>query len=257
MPWTFAHPAAVLPFARLTGPRALSPLALAVGALGPDLPYYVPGNELAWTAHKAHGVVLIALPAALLVYTLVRWLRRPVVALLPQPHRAFAQNACDATPPLTGFSLAMIALSALIGAVTHVVWDAFTHAGRFFVVLIPVLQTPLFNTDSYTVRVFHLLQHLSTLVGGAALLAFYLRRLARFQAVHAIAREPGDLRRYVTLALLVIGGFLLTAPLAYLHSREAGVMQGEFYTFLQAVYGADAVFLGLVALALARAPRTS
>jgi hypothetical protein len=253
MPWTFAHPAAVLPLARLTGPRALSPLALAVGTLGPDLPYYVPGNELGWTAHKAHGVFLIAWPAALLVYALVRWLRRPVVALLPQPHRAFAQNACDATPPLTGVTLALIALSALLGAVTHVVWDAFTHAGRFFVVLLPVLQTPLFNTDSHTLRLFHLLQHLSTLVGGTALLVFYFRRLARFQAGHRIAREPDDFRRYITLILLVLASFLVTAPLAYLHSSEAGVMQGEFYVFLQAVYGADALFLGLVAVGLTRA----
>ena len=39
MPWTFAHPAAVLPFRRIVG-RQLPLLGLVVGSMAPDMGYF-------------------------------------------------------------------------------------------------------------------------------------------------------------------------------------------------------------------------
>src|SRR5580704_6496880 len=84
MPWTFAHPAAVLPLRPL---RALPFGALIAGSCVPDLGYYVERRELAALAHTAPGLVLVCLPAGLAVFALARFLHRPVASLLPEPHR--------------------------------------------------------------------------------------------------------------------------------------------------------------------------
>ena len=47
MPWTFAHPAAVLPLRRFSGPGLLSFAALVIGSTSPDFLYYIGQFDLA------------------------------------------------------------------------------------------------------------------------------------------------------------------------------------------------------------------
>jgi hypothetical protein len=59
-------------------------------------------------------------------------------------------------------------LSALVGAITHLVLDAFTHSDGSVVEVGGPLQASLFEVGSRTVHVFHVLQY-----GGSVLLAAY------------------------------------------------------------------------------------
>ena len=76
MPYPFAHPAAVLPLARLLG-RAGSPSALAIGSMIPDAWYFVPGLVRA-DSHGAAGLLwfCLLLPR-LLACRLARYAGRP------------------------------------------------------------------------------------------------------------------------------------------------------------------------------------
>ncbi|MEV0599188.1 DUF4184 family protein [Streptomyces sp. NPDC050315] len=160
MPFTLSHAAAVLPAVRRNG-TARGPLlvsALVAGSFAPDLTYYadtvVPG-AMAYGefTHAPAGVLTVdTLCAALLVGG---WLllRDPLLALLPSRWQGRV-GALVRGSGRQGLSRGRFALrfwySAVLGALTHVAWDAFTHPGRWGVRLLPVLQEPVAGWPVYT-----------------------------------------------------------------------------------------------------------
>ncbi|HUR90502.1 MAG TPA: DUF4184 family protein, partial [Ramlibacter sp.] len=126
MPWTFAHPAAVLPFRRF-GSRRVPFAGLVAGSMAPDIGYYFGRYDVGAFAHAPMGVVLFCVPVSMVLVLVVIRLRTLLTAPLPQPHRS-ALRAIEPFAPSSPRSLAALAAAALLGAVTHIVWDAFTHA---------------------------------------------------------------------------------------------------------------------------------
>jgi Domain of unknown function (DUF4184) len=150
VPFTFSHPAAVLPFlpslrdGRPHGPLIAS--ALVAGSLAPDLPYFaqslLPGSYgLGAVTHRAWAVPTLDVAiAAGLVGAWHGLLREPLVALLPGP---WADRAEALTAPVRKrdpYDAAWFTASAALGAFTHVGWDSFTHTGRVGERLLPVLR---------------------------------------------------------------------------------------------------------------------
>src|SRR5260221_11283718 len=86
MPWTFVHPAAVLPLRKYFVNRHLFG-AVVVGSISPDFGYYVGRFDMATTAHTLLGLLIVCLPTGLALVVLIRILHRPVPNWLPQPHR--------------------------------------------------------------------------------------------------------------------------------------------------------------------------
>lgn len=129
MPFTGSHPAAVLPLIRL----GLPPSALVIGSMAADLPYYLPIPVDSTTTHSATGVLGVDLLIGLLSLVVWQTLVAPLaVAVAPSALRARLPPAAarwwlpgDLRRPL----LVVVALVA--GAATHVIWDEFTHIGRF------------------------------------------------------------------------------------------------------------------------------
>lgn len=122
MPFTLAHPAAVLPLAR--GP--LVPSALVIGAMAPDLPYFVSlqwlgGNYNLTLTHEPSSLLWLDPLIALVLLAVVRLLlARPVVALLPPAVAGrIRTDPRSAGPALLGWTV----LSVVLGAATHLAWD--------------------------------------------------------------------------------------------------------------------------------------
>ncbi len=220
MPWTFSHPAAVLPLRRLTGPGKLSLAGLMVGAVAPDLLYYIGQFGLASRAHSVAGLVTVCLPLGLLMLALMQLLRAPIADLLPQPHRRLVL----ATPALNGIpslrTMALAALSLIIGAATHVLWDAFTHRGQFFVEQIAWLHAPLWTLSGREVQVFNVLQHVSTVLGIACIAVVYVRHAGGWLAFGGLA--AGERRRYWVLAGLMAMACVIAGALAWAEWSGAG-----------------------------------
>jgi hypothetical protein len=129
MPLTFpAHQAPVLPL-KLWRPQLFDGTALCVSAAAPDLAYPL-GSWLGDQSHTAIGVALWAIPATVLTCAVLRWRAAAgVFAHLPdggplrlRSYRVLARRR----PPLR-----VTVLSALLGSVSHVVIDGFTHEGRW------------------------------------------------------------------------------------------------------------------------------
>lgn len=135
MPFTFAHPAAVLPLRRIGLPTT----ALVVGSMAPDLPLFTSWWVGYDVTHSWLGVVTVDPLASLLVVAL--WfgvLRDALVDLSPSAIRS--RLAPHVSLGVRRWLLVPVA--AIVGSVTHVVWDAFTHRGRWGVEALPWLQRP-------------------------------------------------------------------------------------------------------------------
>jgi hypothetical protein len=120
VPYPFAHPAAVLPLARLMGPLAV-PSALAIGSILPDLWYFVPLASRD-QSHSIAALFWFCLPLGLGAYLLFHLvLKQPLVALISPRLGAFA------CPRLPRVPLYAVAASLLAGALTHIAWDHLVH----------------------------------------------------------------------------------------------------------------------------------
>ncbi|GAA2267705.1 DUF4184 family protein [Nonomuraea roseoviolacea subsp. roseoviolacea] len=207
MPFTPSHIAAVLPLASSSRVRkVLDPWALAIGAMVPDLPIFLPFLPDYTDWHSLRGVLTIDTVAVLVLLVLFHVvLRDPLIALLPP---ALAGRAATLLPSWRGFRLLPVVLGAMTGAASHVLWDSFTHArgpARWG----PWLEVSVFGV----IRLFRLLQYGSSAVGLAVVVWWAWRRLSRIAAVAPPERLviPSGVRFYVLGAASVgtIAGALL------------------------------------------------
>lgn len=245
MPWTFAHPAAVMPLRRLC-PSHLSFAALAIGALTPDFGYYIGLFRFAKLAHTVGGSVLVCLPVGFAMLALFYLTRKPIWYLLPQPHRAALEPRVASPVPSRLRDLAIASGSIVLGALSHIVWDSFTHRTGWVVVRYPLLQEPVPTIGSTELAVYHVLQHLSTLLGVVALVAAYYLWLRRRCAGSLFSFERGERWRYALFTALSLAALIVAMLLA---SRAAGTLESGLalrnFVFSVAVYGA-ALFMPML-----------
>jgi hypothetical protein len=166
VPYAFAHPAAVVPVAKLLGRRAV-PSALAIGSMIPDAWYFIPMLDRGHS-HEAIGVVWFCVPAGLIAYAAFHLIfKEPILALLPR-HLA-GRLAAWSRPGLPAVPWLYVLVSLLAGIATHLVWDGLTHKGH-----LPILEASILPG----VSVHRVLQHASTVL-GTAFLAWWLWRKLR------------------------------------------------------------------------------
>lgn len=133
MPVTLAHPAAVLPLRGLGLPLS----AMVLGSMTPDLPVLGRIWGLYGFTHSLLGIVTVDLALALgLLVFWDRWGRDALVDATPDavrrrlPERARIGRRAWLLAPA----------AAVLGSITHVVWDSFTHPDRWGVRQVAWLQ---------------------------------------------------------------------------------------------------------------------
>lgn len=168
MPFTFTHPAAILPIYKWAHRRDLL-IPLAVGSMMPDFGYYyAPFEIFNANAHTFIKSFTFCLPIGLFCLALIYFLQKGWMLLLPSGKlRAFMQAHLPSMINLKYIVFASIAV--LIGAWTHIVWDGFTHKNGFIVNMLPALNYEIYPG----VQAFRILQHLSTLAGAFVMFNFY------------------------------------------------------------------------------------
>ncbi|MBT2458574.1 DUF4184 family protein [Streptomyces sp. ISL-86] len=213
MPFTLSHAAAVLPAVRRTG-RARGPLvasALVLGSFAPDTFYFLDAvvegvMRYGTFTHSIPGVLTAdaALTAALAAWWLL--LREPLIALLPRGQRgrvhAFVRGEHWRERRQLSSLAVWFYLSAVVGSLTHVVWDSFTHLDRWGTNALPGLGEPLaFGLPLYTY-----LQYGSSALAACALLWFTVTGLRRLPASPVPASVPvlGRGELWCAVALLVV-----------------------------------------------------
>jgi len=199
MPFTLAHPAAVMPLRRYC-PRWLSFPALVIGSLTPDAGYLFGEARFGSFTHRFLGSLGFCLPVGLLLVALFYGLRSPLVSMLPATYQRAFLPLCRRPAG----SIWAIVISLLIGAWTHQAWDSFTHTTGWCVQHVPLLRAPLISVAGRTARVCHVLWYGCSFAGVVWLFLLFERwKQTQLELGAGVARK-GVLRDAVLVALLVL-----------------------------------------------------
>ena len=191
MPFTLSHAAAALPLRHVLRGAAVFP-ALVIGCFIPDIPYFLPEPLCNINAHHLPGLVLFGIPAGWTIYALCfGLLLEPSVALLPRPYASLLSASASHKAVLA--RPWSVTLSLLAGAVSHIVWDAFTHRRGFVVNAWPALTQPIWQVGTHTLPPYFILQHSSTVVGILCLVFHVRRRLREAPPTSLIAESTPQL----------------------------------------------------------------
>ncbi|MEV8550467.1 DUF4184 family protein [Streptomyces glaucescens] len=190
MPFTLSHAAAVLPAvcADGTGRAALVPAVLIAGSFAPDMTYYAASvlpeaMEFGEVTHSFPGVLTVDVAVAWALVALWLLVREPLVALLPRGRQRRPAALLRCGTPRAGVTAGLVLrwyVSAVLGALTHVVWDAFTHLDRWGMRVFPVLGREIAGSPLYWY-----LQYGGSAVAAVVIAVFAARALRR-----APAAEP-------------------------------------------------------------------
>ena len=135
----------------------------------------MPWRPARFETHSALSLFTFALPVGLATFWIFqRLLKAPLMEVLPNAAyarwRPFAA-AADYTSPRQWL---LAAGGVLAGAVTHLVWDAFTHEGARGVRLLPVLDESMVQLGRHHLMGARLMQDASSLLGLILVLAIVL-----------------------------------------------------------------------------------
>lgn len=202
MPFTFSHPAIVLPLI-LFPKRFFSITALVIGSMIPDFEYFIRMKLQSKYSHTLGGIFWLDLPLTILVaFIFHNIVRNHLIDNLPYflKARFFIFKSFDWNKYFIENWLVVVA-SALIGAFSHLFWDSFTHHDGYFVNNFPVLESTvvLFNTE---LPILKILQHSSTFLGGILILLVLLR-MPKFPT----DKKRIDVRYWL---LIILFSFLIT-----------------------------------------------
>ena len=217
MPFTISHVAAVVPFSRpLTRWGLLS--ATVIGSMVPDFGFFMPWRPARMETHSLIGLFTFCLPVGLATFWIFQLLVKPAVMEL-LPNGAYLRWRGFAAPAGIGSVKQWLwaACGVFAGALTHLVWDAFTHEGARGVRMFPALDDPLVEIAGRRLIGSRLLQDVSSLIGFAiviAVVAYGLRphsssERAPVRTLPAVERHAWTLA-YGGIALMLAASFLAT-----------------------------------------------
>jgi hypothetical protein len=170
VPFTFSHPAIVLPFLKN---KRLSATGLVIGSMSPDLEYFFRMKMQGDIGHTLLGVFLVDIPLGVLVAFLFHQIiKRPLIDNLPDffKERLYVLKESDWLNYFKS-NVWIVIISFILGIFSHIFWDSFTHINGYFVERISFLGGEL-----YSIPVYKIAQHLSSLI-GMGLILFYIYRL--------------------------------------------------------------------------------
>jgi hypothetical protein len=147
MPWIVpSHQAPVLPLARLF-PGRFSGLGLVLGSVAPDLVFILRLDASGSPAsHSLLGQLYLTVPIVVALHLLLTALVLPwLLPHLPGGAPLHLHALARVRPAANPAALARVALSGLVGGLTHVFVDGFTHGDHagWALAFLPWLEAPV------------------------------------------------------------------------------------------------------------------
>jgi len=156
--------------------RGLIMSALVVGSIAPDFQYYLCLSTNNNWGHSLEGILFFSLPMAFLVLWIFHTLlKRPLLRLVPLAHRRRLLPYAGKFEfwPLKRFLLVFI--SIVIGIISHLLLDSFTHDYGLLTTRIPFLQAPVMQVYGRAMPLCDLLQFILSFGLLLVLIAQYTR----------------------------------------------------------------------------------
>ncbi|WP_066759576.1 DUF4184 family protein [Crocinitomix algicola] len=171
MPFTFCHPAIILPLTKISKNK-ISATGLVIGSMAPDFEYFIKMKMEKIHGHTFEGILYFTLPLTILLSIIYhKFVRDHLINSLPEflNHKVLCYVGIDWFTWLKKYWYVLI-YSSLIGVLSHLLWDNFTHPHTFMVNHIPILKGWI-NVFGVVMSRTDFLQALSTLIGGVIILA--------------------------------------------------------------------------------------
>lgn len=195
MPFTFSHPAIVIPFYRSKRISALFAV-LVIASMAPDFEYFLRLKIDSQISHTILGQFLFCLPAVFVVFILWKKL------ILPQLFNNQSQEFIE--PSFR--NVALFVILSITGSFSHIVWDSFTHSNGYF-----VEKYSLFTNAFYGFPLYKLLQHGSTLLGALVILWFTFKNKNEL----SISFNYYFLLKSFVLSILILLGMYIITPVNF------------------------------------------
>lgn len=204
MPFTFAHPALLIPFNRVPG-KWFSQTALVVGCMVPDFEYFLRMNLQSTYSHTFAGLFYFNVPLGLaLLYGYSLWVRPALGRHLPAWVLRYTGSHFQGQTRCCFQSFYLLVTSLLLGAWSHLAWDAFTHSTGW-----AVRHFNLLTMDIQGFPLYKFLQHGSTLSGIGLIACWTLRQSNQ----NVVPDNPSSRPFWYTVlsvaVVLTVGRFLL------------------------------------------------
>ncbi|NSL88778.1 DUF4184 family protein [Chitinophaga solisilvae] len=238
MPFTISHIAIVLPFA-CRRRKYLSVTGLMTGTMTPDFLYFILLDPYFSAGHTWWGIFLYDVPLALLLTFLYHdVVKAALIQYLPgwagmriHHFRYFSWDQYFRQHYLVVIS------SVILGALSHLLLDAFTHGHGYFAGSIPFLRRNI-RIFHHPMEMWYLMQYLSSIAGLLLLIYFFFR-------IPKSMRPAGKPPR-IAPPLFWLLAVLIAAAILWVHSLEphplrknmdylATVMGAFFYGFCSVV----------------------
>jgi hypothetical protein len=208
MPFTFAHPAIIIPFSEI---KRASMSALVIGSITPDFEYFIRMKLTGRYSHSIEGIFLLDLPVGIIIALVFHLLvKAPLIDNLPFyfKGRLKALRQSDFIQYISKDYFYFLGC-LLIGIVSHLFWDSFTHANEYFVHRIDFLQRPFSFLNFPAMPVHRYLQHASTII-GFIVIGFVFHKMP-------VQEQPKSTsyRFWVFVILLAVTAFLIRWSLGF------------------------------------------
>ncbi|QLR03262.1 DUF4184 family protein [Providencia rettgeri] len=234
MPWTFSHPAVVFPIKHSFLGKWLSLPAMILGSLSPDLLYSFGLYRLASEAHHIVGWLSIGLPLCFIIYVIILKLASPLSTVIP-----FVIKKTQAWSIL---SICILAISFFIGALTHIVWDSFTHDTGTMVRSWSFLQFNLSMTDKQEIAIYKVLQHSGSLLG----LLYLSYQYWRYYRKQTKVQQNIDNQKLKKIIGIGTASLLFALPIAYYLTPKLPNFHFNRFVYLELTMTVPFFFGGLV-----------
>ncbi|WPO79408.1 DUF4184 family protein [Flavobacterium sp. KACC 22761] len=204
MPFTFSHPAIILPF-KYFPKRWFSMTGLVIGSLTPDFEYFIRMKVKSIYSHTFLGILWFDLPLAIvLAFIFHNIVRNSLFINLPKPFQkrlhSFTEFNWNIHFKKSWF---VILISILIGIISHLFWDAFTHEHGYFVSHIPDLSHFILLFEK-KIPIWKIFQHLSTFIGGLFILLALFKLPKNSIYISSINKKYWIILSISTVAILIV-----------------------------------------------------
>lgn len=175
MPFTFSHPAIILPL-RYLPVKWFSLTGLIIGSLTPDFEYFIRMRVQSIYSHTVLGIFWFDLPLAILLAFLFHNLvRDPLFFNLPKSFQSRILTFTEFDWNLYfKKNWIVVLISILIGIASHLLWDGFTHNHGYFTEQFSGLKN-VFVIYGNQIPAWKIAQHLSSLIGALFIILAYLK----------------------------------------------------------------------------------
>jgi hypothetical protein len=250
MPFTFSHPAAVIPLCRVTS-QPIFVLAMVIGSISPDFGYYFRVFSLATFSHTVLGSVFVCIPAGLLLLAFLLFFRESILWLVPSRLRLILSDLLQISSKNRLRIFLQVSFWIWIGSLTHILWDSFTHKSGWFVTNFDILQSTVSFGEDFTFPMYYLLQQASTVFGLLIILFFTYPVFRHFSPEEG--DRKGDLLRYGFWGALIVASILIATPFAMTHaSHFDGLLRFRTFVFqIGIMAGAVFAFFTIASIAFA------